>query len=393
MKKKLKTSKILSAFIAFTIILLSLPVGIITPLGQRNNVVKASGVGPFKNVMHSLSVTTEMDEDGFYTKCKRDIAGQVEFDWPEPSTYVDFIIIQDTSASFSGQIEEIKTALTGIVKSLNMGVDIDGVSPKDRVMGVSFHGSDGYAITNSSSPTPQTTFYSADNDHLILPTGLMTDQAEVIEAINELTLSGGTPTVDGLAVARENYNAAISTGEFYNNSTYQVEGHERQRRTVYMLITDGIANNTMEKSFLIKPPVERYGDYSNQPGFSPDLSFNWRDNAKMPRFMQAMWAKYTNESTVNEYAIYLPYRPDFSPSSWYKIYNPNIFPNKIGFYLVDQYGYENPTPAYPSFREDVDLQTANLVAYANLMKQEGFGTETNPTEFITAFWENGRVVR
>ena len=139
-----------------------------------------------------------------------------------------------------------------------------------------------------------------------------------------------------------------------------------------MLITDGIANNTMEKSFLIKPPVERYGDYSNQPGFSPDLSFNWRDNAKMPRFMQAMWAKYTNESTVNEYAIYLPYRPDFSPSSWYKIYNPNIFPNKIGFYLVDQYGYENPTPAYPSFREDVDLQTANLVAYANLMKQEGW---------------------
>ena len=51
-------------------------------------------------------------------------------DWPEP--HLRTIIIQDTSASFFRQIEEIKTALTGIVKSSIWVCDIDGVSPKDR---------------------------------------------------------------------------------------------------------------------------------------------------------------------------------------------------------------------------------------------------------------------
>lgn len=104
--------------------------------------------GPFTNVTHTLTM-----DPGNEDLCRRNLTGVIEFDWPEATTMVDVVVIQDLSGSFSGTIGKVGDAIDQIASSLNMGTDIDGRTPKDRMMIVTYQGSQGTFTTTGTNVT------------------------------------------------------------------------------------------------------------------------------------------------------------------------------------------------------------------------------------------------
>ena len=234
--------------VAILLTLLLLLQSISLPLFTNSTEVEAAvtttkDFGPFKSVTHSLNL-----DPGYDKLCKRTLTGEITFVWPEPSTYVDVVFIQDFSGSFDGTIENIAASIKNMVGSLNMGTDIDGTTPKDRAMIVGFKGQDGIIQVDAQSPnrdgvvstSKMSGVYEISNSPLATTkTGL---DSWIASHYNATYANGGTPTVDGLVEAQKKYQAATPSTTNYNNATYTVSGQPRTRKTVYILITDGAAN-------------------------------------------------------------------------------------------------------------------------------------------------------
>ena len=108
------------------------------------------------------------------------------------STYVDLVLIQDTSGSFEDTIGNVKEALNDIIDGLNMDTDIDGVSPRDRVMLVRFQGSEG-AVQGNSSFDGNASISNQNDYYLVESSSLFTDKTAAKGAIANITdINGGT---------------------------------------------------------------------------------------------------------------------------------------------------------------------------------------------------------
>ena len=261
--------------------------------------------GPFKNVSHTISL-----DEGNSELCLRDLTGELIFDWPESSTYLDVVIVQDFSGSFKETIANVGGAVRSIISSLNMGVDIDNSSPKDRVMVVGYRGVDAYADVLDTTVVKGKTTYTKDMvtyqnkgtpEYTILRSNLQSVKGTIDTWVRQnyvpTRTNGGTPTTDGMVVAQRDYKTATSGGEVYNQSEYLINGSPRHRKTIYLLITDGASNGAkwnnlsaevkMDLNVHISGPgiynSKAYDDFDSSPGgnsvtgSSPTKTYLWRD--------------------------------------------------------------------------------------------------------------------
>lgn len=193
----------------------------------------------FKNVVHNVALDPGHDQ-----LCKRKLTGEITFDWPEPSTYVDVVFIQDFSGSFKNTIDEVGDAVETMIGSLNMGKDEAGY-PKDRAMIVTFQEFSGYR-GEVGEDSLEISYQSSEDYKVEKRTSLLSDKETLTSWVDANFVAGetngGTPTVDGVALAQRSYEEEIQGGEVYNRASYKVNGKDRKRKTVYILITDGAAN-------------------------------------------------------------------------------------------------------------------------------------------------------
>lgn len=204
-------------------------------------VIGPKDFGSFRNVTHKIVL-----DEGHEELCKRTLTGEITFDWPEPSTYVDVVIVQDFSGSFDETIEGLGETVKSMINGLNFGTDVDGKSPKDRAMIVGFKGSDGMVQINHEDKSKITYYQFNRGVYDIASSELISMSNEldnwIDERYNPIYANGGTPTVDGLVEAQKLYEEATRLAADYNQSAYTVNGYDRKRKTVYILITDGAAN-------------------------------------------------------------------------------------------------------------------------------------------------------
>ena len=209
--------------------------------------------GPFTQITHELSLDAGSDQ-----LCERNLTGEITFQWPEPSTFVDVVFIQDLSGSFEDTIVDVGAAVKTMVNSLNMGKDVDNSSPKDRAMIVTYQGVEGRAVVGTITNETKVNYtdynqYDTNYTFRTQSSGLQSEYAPLLSKIDEYyqkgQTDGGTPTVDGLVVAEAAYSDAITIPYYkYNDSKYKVTPasggaqQSRQRKSVYILITDGAAN-------------------------------------------------------------------------------------------------------------------------------------------------------
>ena len=204
-----------------------------TRVGNGSGGPQPQSVGPFKNVTHTLTLNPGHDQ-----YCKRDMTGEIEFTWPEKSTYVDLVLIQDTSGSFEDTIGNVKEALNDIIDGLNMDTDIDGVSPRDRVMLVRLQGSEG-AVQGNSSYDGNASISNQNDYYLVESSSLFTDKTAAKGAIANITdINGGTPTVDGMAEAQTAYEDEVSGNQEYNKANIKLAETPPEKLSICWLRTE-----------------------------------------------------------------------------------------------------------------------------------------------------------
>lgn len=243
-----RSRRVIAFFMACLMLIGSLPLGVRGISAEGGHSAGASGApqnadyGAFRNVTNFVQ-----PEEGHENLCKRHLTGDLRFDWPEPSTYVDVVFIQDFSYSFANTIESVGQAVNQMIGALHMGRDSSG-NPKDRAMIVTFRDCKGYGYVDRYGGVSLST---DQGGYQIGGTELTDDQDALRTWVDDNyhrgSLDGGTPTLDGLAQAKERYRKATDNDAVYNRSTYEVGGREMHRKTVYVLITDGAANSASWK--------------------------------------------------------------------------------------------------------------------------------------------------
>ncbi len=378
--KKTKTQKIISIVVMLSFLLSMIPTSAFAEnnddisflrdwLGYESNAEEPVGeapgetYGPFKNVKHKITLDEGHDE-----LCKREMTGELTFDWPEPSTYMDVVFIQDFSGSFDNTIESVGVAVNKMIDSLNMGTDEYG-NPKDRAMIVTFRDCSAYA-----GVTADNKFFTKFDDrdigkYYIGGTELTNNKGSLQEWVtnyyNSNSLAGGTPTVDGMVEAQARYKRATSGDEAYNRETYEVNGHERKRKTVYVLITDGAANSAKWSN--LSSDAKAYMGFGNI----------------------AEWDNYM-ATTSKSYLIFDQYNVKWKVENYYKDIpflwsDERRFPDGTFYYVNHPYR----TEAYGAMLLAMKSIASDMRSSGGLKKYAGGRTGAT---VVTAFWEDKEML-
>ncbi len=242
------------------------------PANNREEPVVSFKTGPnnygaFQNVEHEVIL-----DAGHSELCRRSMAGTITFDWPEPSTHVDVVFIQDQSGSFKNTIQAnpywtpggetteqpgVGNAINEMIAALNLKPDLDG-SPSDRVMFVGFRASQAlafdrtwlqqliYVDATSYIPTinnsyPDYTAYgptNPKNQYRIDIHSLTSSRSQAEDYVDAVydkgQCIGGTPTIEGLYNARLKYGEYIQShaSENYNRQEYQITYTDGQNEEI-----------------------------------------------------------------------------------------------------------------------------------------------------------------
>lgn len=315
-----------------------------------------------------------------------------------------------------------------MVASLNMGTDIDGKSPKDRAMIVGYKGSEGYAKvdyqnTNTVTFENHTPDYEISNSSLVSTT---TGLSSYIQShYNSTYSSGGTPTLDGMVEAKARYAAATPTTTNYNKASYTVNGAARQRKTVYILITDGAANTA--KWANLSPTAQKMitstaldGSVSSAPSGYPYLlsgsTNDYHNGTKYYSESYQYWNGYYYETRYRYYydsygyKTYSSYTTGFkydSSASVYRYVQPGVSlnaGNKSWNWSDNNYGAQGsctPGPAGTIYgysvtdryrREFYEAMLQGMRDQASLMRTAGGVGGTGEATFVSAFWEDYRYL-
>ncbi|WP_161948338.1 isopeptide-forming domain-containing fimbrial protein, partial [Streptococcus suis] len=193
-------------------------------------------------------VTTTVSQKG----CAIKIETKQEVNWGLPRQPIDLVILQDASGSFTNTIRNVKDALIDLTTPVAADqydeknprlVFTDDPKTTDRVMVASYGGADGYrlfdAADSNNVATSDSNFTTlgrtvAQNGYRFTSTGasLLSSKQQIDDYINGFTVGGLTPTVPAIDQILAQYNTAkLQGGGMANN-----------RKTVFLLITDGVAN-------------------------------------------------------------------------------------------------------------------------------------------------------
>ncbi|MCK3962554.1 isopeptide-forming domain-containing fimbrial protein [Streptococcus suis] len=193
-------------------------------------------------------VTTTVSQQG----CAIKIETKQEVNWGLPRQPVDLVILQDASGSFINTIRKVKDALIDLTTPVEAEkydeknprlVFTDDPKTTDRVMVASYGGADDYRVFDSYDSYKIAT---SDSNFTVLGrtepqdgyrftstgTSLLSNKQQIDDYINNFTVGGLTPTVPAIDQVLAQYNVAKLQGG----------GMENNRKTVFLLVTDGVAN-------------------------------------------------------------------------------------------------------------------------------------------------------
>lgn len=225
---------------------------------QPGHIVHAQNNNNVREIQSGDSQTT-IRQDG----CDLFINKTQDTEWSVPRKPIDLVILQDTSGSFKNTIGGVQNALrelTTPVPSTQYDPDhprlvfTDNPKTTDRVMVATFQGLDGKVTydqwdTSSVYDSWRRAYpgYNPDSNFTVNPsyekyegtsyrvrnTNLTNNPSEIQDFINKMVTEGGTPTVPALEDIMARYSSQVQTSQ---------GGMENGRKTVFLLITDGVAN-------------------------------------------------------------------------------------------------------------------------------------------------------
>ena len=234
--------------ILFIILFLSVPLAL---MGQLLGSAAANEGGSTIEVGGNTKIT----QNG----CSRKIEKTEKISWRLPRKPVDLVILQDASGSFKNTIPNVQNALktlTTFVKEEEYDennprlVKTDNPDTSDRVMMATFQGADGYNYYYNNDFTGRKDVYGSwgpDYDYKYKASNLSSDQNDIHQFINNIKVAGGTPTVPAIDDVIAQYNER--KGNMANG-----------RKTIFLLITDGVANGKRDPDGKIRL---EYSDYRN----------------------------------------------------------------------------------------------------------------------------------
>ena len=255
--------------ILFIILFLSVPLAL---MGQILGSAAANEGGSTIEVGGNTKIT----QNG----CSRKIEKTEKIAWSVPRQPIDLVILQDASGSFSKTIPNVKNALKRLTTYVN-AEDYDEKNPHlvktneekttDRVFVASYQGLDQVRYFNSDDFTGQPNVYTdpdtTGKHYTYGNSGLTSNQQTIHGFIDNIAVEGGTPTVPAIDDTIAAYN--------------RVKGNmENGRKTVFLLITDGIANGyrpqgsnnvVMDKSWTRNSALQRAWGVDSYPEASQDI--------------------------------------------------------------------------------------------------------------------------
>ncbi|WP_216728891.1 isopeptide-forming domain-containing fimbrial protein [Streptococcus oralis] len=255
--------------ILFIILFLSVPLAL---MGQLLGSAAANEGGSAIEVGGNTKIT----QNG----CSRKIEKTEKIAWSVPRQPIDLVILQDASGSFSKTIPNVKNALKRLTTYVN-AEDYDEKNPHlvktneekttDRVFVASYQGLDQVRYFNSDDFTGQPNVYTdpdtTGKHYTYGNSGLTSNQQTIHGFIDNIAVEGGTPTVPAIDDTIAAYN--------------RVKGNmENGRKTVFLLITDGIANGyrpqgsnnvVMDKSWTRNSALQRAWGVDSYPEASQDI--------------------------------------------------------------------------------------------------------------------------
>ncbi|WP_219968066.1 isopeptide-forming domain-containing fimbrial protein [Streptococcus gordonii] len=259
--------------ILFTVLLMSMPSSV---LNLGTSVVRADD--PLNIETRRIDEHTTITQNGCYRKIEKTDAT----DWTVPRKPIDLVILQDASGSFRTTIPSVKNALKRLTTYVSPEqydetnphlVKTDDPRTTDRVFVASYQGLDQvrYFNNNDFSGNPADTFTDPNTTgkhYTYGNSGLTSDQNKVHKFIDNIAVDGGTPTVPAIQDTIAQYN--------------RVKGNmENGRKTVFLLVTDGVANgyrlpgsNTvvMDKSYTRTWDIQRAWGVDSYPEAAQDIT-------------------------------------------------------------------------------------------------------------------------
>lgn len=263
--------RFLAVFFAFLILLGSVP---LNGVRAEEGVSEPKNYGVFRNVKNTVSL-----DKGHEELCKRTMTGELTFDWPEHSTYVDVVFIQDMSGSFRATISEVGTAVSRMIDSLNMGIEPNGY-PKDRAMVVTYRDGEMEGVIDYDDKHFQPIEFLGGNSYYQIDESGLTTNKEALKSwvshkYVQDNCEAGTPTVDGMAEAISRYKKAVpAEAAPYNAPSYKSGGEDRSRKTIYVLITDGAANTAKWKNLTDDAKDELLGHHNKELNYTYAYGYN-----------------------------------------------------------------------------------------------------------------------
>ena len=245
-------------------------------LNLGTSVVRADD--PLNIETRRIDEHTTITQNGCYRKIEKTDAT----DWTVPRQPIDLVILQDASGSFRTTIPSVKRALKRLTTYVRPEqydetnpylVKTDDPRTTDRVFVASYQGLDQvrYFNNNDFSGNPADTFTDPDTTgkhYTYGNSGLTSDQNKIHNFIDNIAVDGGTPTVPAIQDTIAQYN--------------RVKGNmEHGRKTVFLLVTDGVANgyrlpgsNTvvMDKSYTRTWDIQRAWGVDSYPEAAQDIT-------------------------------------------------------------------------------------------------------------------------
>ncbi|WP_247942460.1 isopeptide-forming domain-containing fimbrial protein, partial [Streptococcus mitis] len=257
--------------ILFMILFVSIPLGFASMLFGRT--ASAEGIETTQ-----VGSNTKITQNGCYRKIEK----TEKIAWSVPRQPIDLVILQDASGSFRETIPSVKRALKRLTTYVSPE-QYDETNPHlvktgdsrttDRVFVASYQGLDQvrYFNNNDFSGNPTDTFTNPNitgKHYTYGNSGLTSDQNEIHKFIDNIAVDGGTPTVPAIQDTIAQYNS--------------VKGNmENGRKTVFLLVTDGVANgyrlpesNTvvMDKSYTRTWDIHRAWGVNSYPEAAQDIT-------------------------------------------------------------------------------------------------------------------------
>ncbi|MCR4257843.1 isopeptide-forming domain-containing fimbrial protein [Streptococcus uberis] len=197
--------------------------------------------------------------------------------------YYDFILVDGVSVQKAGVIETDyygnKYFIPAGAFNIFTGYYVSSNAPLVQLNGTRAIGNyTNYKSTVTGTDSNFTNFnsYTSSTGYRYDASGLLTSNAEIDSKIDSIVTGGGTPTVPAVEDAIASYEAVKNTGG----------GMANNRKTVFLLITDGVANgyrNAGDSTVYMDRSLYRAYNLANDwatNGYLPEASQNYLARAK-----------------------------------------------------------------------------------------------------------------